>query len=590
MHSCVAYCRGSANLLLFLLLFLLVAWVPPTYAQTLPTWRWTAQAGGPDWTGPSSLTTDSQGNVIVVGAFFGQTSFGLTTFASTPSTIPDPFAHEDIFIAKYTATGRLRWVRTAGGAGHDAPSQVATDDEGSIYVTGKFGEDGTTQGQTATFGTVTLTSRGVGEAFLAKYDSTGLLRWVRQVDRPTNDKTAFSLGLDVAVDAQHNVYWTGIYAGMVTLAGTAVAGLGDHTVYLAKLTPTGTVRWLRSGMCQGEPGEDGVRLVLDGPARVYLAGNMGKTATFGPYVFPNLSGGYTNDVFVARYDSLGTVQWATQLGGSQRDNLSGLAVTTSGRVLVSLTFEGTARLLTQTLTSRGKQDVAVACFTPGGQLSWLRQEGSSAQDYGGQVAVDEHASCYALGSFEDLPAFNGPSSAGAGFYNYVLRYDSTGTRSWALPAPTFDTGWGGGSMGSLGTFPGGTVFVAGSFRGTATFPGLPPIKSTTPASTASSGQANLWVAQLRLASAVAPPPSPEALFVPNIITPNGDAYNEQFRIQGLPPRPCALTIYSRWGQQVYHTPNYTQDWDAQGLPAGLYYYQLQPAGQAALNGWVEVVR
>lgn len=604
MNRKVTNVSKSLTLLCFLLLGLVVR--PETgHAQALPTWLWTVQAGGPDWTRPMSVAADKQGNIIVVGEFFGLTSFGATTFTSTPSNIPSPFAHSDIFIAKYTAAGKLRWVRAAGGAGHDFASQVATDTDGSVYVTGKFGEGGTTRGLTATFGSTTLTSRGNGEMFLAKYDSTGLLRWVRQADRLTNDNYAYSQGMHVAVDTHHNVYWAGIYSGAVTIASTTVSGLGDQSICLAKLTPSGTVRWLRSGMCRGEYGGASVRLAIDSQDHVYCAGNMASTATFGSYVFSNLSGGYTNDVFVARYDSLGTVQWAKQLGGTQRDNLSDIAVTPTGNVQLGITFEGTASFTTQSLTSRGGQDIALACFTGAGQLSWLRQEGGSANETGFQLAIDERNTCYALGFFTDLPDFNAPPIAGSGSYSYLLSYDSMGTRKWALPQPAFNYGWTGGSMQAVAALRLGTLIVAGNFKGTATFPGLPPIASSTPASTLSSGQLNLWVAKLSTAAGMAPiivppvvvppivvepPTSPDVLVIPNIITPNGDAYNEQFIIKGLKPNTSMLTIYSRWGQQVYHTDSYNQDWNAQGLSTGLYYYSLQPAGRAALTGWVEVVR
>lgn len=78
--------------------------------------------------------------------------------------------------------------------------------------------------------------------------------------------------------------------------------------------------------------------------------------------------------------------------------------------------------------------------------------------------------------------------------------------------------------------------------------------------------------------------------VPNIITPNGDSHNEQLKISGLVSGEWALTIYSRWGQQVYHSSAYRQDWDAAGLPAGAYYYRLHHPSGRRVVGWVEVMR
>jgi len=79
-----------------------------------------------------------------------------------------------------------------------------------------------------------------------------------------------------------------------------------------------------------------------------------------------------------------------------------------------------------------------------------------------------------------------------------------------------------------------------------------------------------------------------ALFIPNIITPNGDGHNDQFIIIGLGRDSWALTIYNRWGQLVYTTPRYQQDWAAPGLPDGIYFYHLSRADSPSRKGWLEV--
>ncbi|QNP54551.1 gliding motility-associated C-terminal domain-containing protein (plasmid) [Hymenobacter qilianensis] len=82
----------------------------------------------------------------------------------------------------------------------------------------------------------------------------------------------------------------------------------------------------------------------------------------------------------------------------------------------------------------------------------------------------------------------------------------------------------------------------------------------------------------------------QQVFVPNIITPNGDGRNDQLHITGLGTAAWSLSLFSRWGQAVFRTEHYQQDWDAAGLPAGSYYYLLQePTTHRKLVGWVEVV-
>jgi len=49
-------------------------------------------------------------------------------------------------------------------------------------------------------------------------------------------------------------------------------------------------------------------------------------------------------------------------------------------------------------------------------------------------------------------------------------------------------------------------------------------------------------------------------------------------------------VFSRWGQQVFESAAYHDEWNAAGLPDGVYYYLLTYADGHRVKGWVEVVR
>ena len=77
--------------------------------------------------------------------------------------------------------------------------------------------------------------------------------------------------------------------------------------------------------------------------------------------------------------------------------------------------------------------------------------------------------------------------------------------------------------------------------------------------------------------------------VPNIITPNGDLLNDTFK----PRFSCQTTlleVYSRWGQRVYQSDDYHNDWDARNLPDGIYYFLLRDADGRRQKSWLEVRR
>ncbi|RFM32251.1 DUF11 domain-containing protein [Chitinophaga silvisoli] len=94
-------------------------------------------------------------------------------------------------------------------------------------------------------------------------------------------------------------------------------------------------------------------------------------------------------------------------------------------------------------------------------------------------------------------------------------------------------------------------------------------------------------------STVETPAISATFFVPNVITPNGDGKNDQFVIKGLDLYPGSkLEIYNRWGNQVYRSDNYNNNWKGEGLSAGIYYYVLRinmAGGPQLYKGYVELI-
>ncbi|HEX2617476.1 MAG TPA: gliding motility-associated C-terminal domain-containing protein, partial [Flavobacteriales bacterium] len=85
--------------------------------------------------------------------------------------------------------------------------------------------------------------------------------------------------------------------------------------------------------------------------------------------------------------------------------------------------------------------------------------------------------------------------------------------------------------------------------------------------------------------------------MPNVISPNGDGVNDAF----VPLLPCTepfrLTLYNRWGQQLFGTSELMQGWDARAngvkVPDGTYFWTLDalhaPTTVQHLSGTVTVL-
>lgn len=65
------------------------------------------------------------------------------------------------------------------------------------------------------------------------------------------------------------------------------------------------------------------------------------------------------------------------------------------------------------------------------------------------------------------------------------------------------------------------------------------------------------------------------IIVPNVITPNGDGVNETFFVEGIENYDFRqLSVYNRWGNLIYQSDAYTNEWNGEGCSDGTYFYIL----------------
>ncbi|MFD2201320.1 gliding motility-associated C-terminal domain-containing protein [Shivajiella indica] len=84
-------------------------------------------------------------------------------------------------------------------------------------------------------------------------------------------------------------------------------------------------------------------------------------------------------------------------------------------------------------------------------------------------------------------------------------------------------------------------------------------------------------------------------FFPNVMTPNGNGSNDVFEIVGINKFiKNDIVIFNRYGDHVFETENYANDWDASGHVAGTYYYIFRGEDREGRNqefkGWIQVIK
>ncbi len=78
--------------------------------------------------------------------------------------------------------------------------------------------------------------------------------------------------------------------------------------------------------------------------------------------------------------------------------------------------------------------------------------------------------------------------------------------------------------------------------------------------------------------------------IPNVFTPNGDGQNDQF-VAVCDDGRWLLEVFDRWGIAVYRDGVYKNQWEAEGLREGVYFYSLvNHLTREVRRGWVQVIR
>ncbi|HYK07291.1 MAG TPA: alpha/beta hydrolase-fold protein [Gaiellaceae bacterium] len=212
----------------------------------------------------------------------------------------------------------------------------------------------------------------------------------------------------VATDAAGNVY-------QALAAGGSVAGqpyAGDKDLVLVKDSPTGTRLWTRElGTARLERAYG---VAIDPAGDVVVTGY-----TTGDFDGAH-GGNTTDDVFVAKFDSNGTLTWLRQFGvAAVADRGYALATDATGNVYVTGYTRGNLAA-----TNQGDKDVYIAKFDPNGVQSWLQQFGSTGEDKAWGVAAT--ADGIRLGGMT-----SGALGTTAGALDgWVARYDPAGNRAW----------------------------------------------------------------------------------------------------------------------------------------------------------------
>lgn len=207
---------------------------------------------------------DGSGNVYVSGLFRGAIDLG-TTVGGQTLTLTSA-GNLDTFVVKLDSNLQPEWARQVAGPGLEDNQGVAVDSAGFVYFVSGF------QQSIDLSGAAILTSAGLQDTLVAKYNTAGDLLWVKQL---TGSEDVNSN--QVQLDGDGNPHLAGWFKGTSDFdpdAGThALTSAGDRDGFVLKMdASTGALTWVRQFSSNARV--TGWSVAIDNAGSVYSTGNF----------------------------------------------------------------------------------------------------------------------------------------------------------------------------------------------------------------------------------------------------------------------------------------------------------------------------
>ena len=278
----------------------------------------------------------------------------------------------------------------------------------------------------------------------------------------------------MATDSSGNVYVAGYFSGInVNLdpGGSDIhSSNGGDDVFISKFNSSGVFQWTRTW--GGEGFDDGTGVATDGSGNVYVTGYFnGTDVNFNPDGSDLHSSNGVRDIFISKFNSNGTFQWARTWGGTGDESGAGVAADISGNTYVTGYFNGADVNFnpdgSDLHSALGQSDIFLSKYDSSGAFVWALTWGGADFDNGYAVATYGSDIVYVAGKFRGAnvnlnPGGSDIHNSHGGCDAFVSEFNSNGVFQWAHS-------WGGTSYDftyGVAADSSGNAYVTGMFQGT----------------------------------------------------------------------------------------------------------------------------
>lgn len=197
--------------------------------------QWATYYGGTDNEYAAGGAVDASGNVFLGGQTWS--TAGIST-ASSHQVAFSGGTNRDAFLVKFNSSGVRQWGTYYGGTGSDYLYATITDAAGNVIIAGD-----TDSGTAIASGGHQLTLLGLYDAFVVKFNTSGVRQWGTYYGNTGDDYAA--VYKCIATDQNSNVFLSG---STTSTTGIATGGFmttlaGGYDAYLVKFNPSGVRQW-----------------------------------------------------------------------------------------------------------------------------------------------------------------------------------------------------------------------------------------------------------------------------------------------------------------------------------------------------------
>jgi hypothetical protein len=392
----------------------------------------------------TQIVKDASDNLIVLGKNDGCIDVdGSAAGAFNVTAYP---GITDYFVAKYSSTGSFLWAKSISGNSAKYCTSIAVDNSGSIVLTGYY--SGTLDIDPGP-GTTWITASGGYSIFVAKFDASGNLIWVKNFQNQTGFG-AYSYA--IKTDNNDNIILCGALSGHMDFdpgpATATYSSTSSQSGFIAKYDSGGNYLW--ANVTQGPGTVTDKVIACDNLNNIFIGGAFTGTVDFapGPAVLTLITVG--SRIFLEKLDANGNIQYVT--GTHAGNSINCLSLDQNKNILVTGFFTGLVdfdpSISTATLDAGPNgQDAYLAKYDSLSNYNFAFNLGLNGSNEGKSIAADASGDVYVTGYFAGPCDFD-PSAAtanlsGSGYYDvFIAKYSSSGAYMYAkkLAGPSNEEG------------------------------------------------------------------------------------------------------------------------------------------------------